>query len=53
MNKDELAKHHMSEELSPIQYKLSKLLGDYYGYRLENYILIELEEELKSLLKEN
>ena len=44
-------KHHMSENLTPRQYRLAKLLGEYYGYRLQNEILPRLEDDLVDLLK--
>jgi hypothetical protein len=47
---EDFERHHMSEELTPKQYELSQLLGNFYGYRLENYKLAELGEALISLI---
>ena len=53
MNQDANAKHHLSELLTPKQYELSKLLGEFYGYRLENYKIVEIEKCLIDCLIKN
>jgi len=45
-------RHHMSENLKPRQYALAKLLGDYYGYRLQNEVMPNLESDLINLFND-
>jgi hypothetical protein len=44
--------YHLSENLTPGQADLSRLLGEYYGYRLQNEVIAQLEKDLKKLFSE-
>jgi len=45
-------RHHLSENLSHRQYALCKLLGDYYGYRIQNEVMSALEVDLINHFKD-